>query len=77
MEEGAGEDVGEEVDCQQSLRRRRRGVWAGVVATGDDWWGGGHAVCRKRVVRGGGESQQCFSVFLQFADMVTKVHMTC
>lgn len=56
MEEGAGEDVGEEVECQRSLRRRRWGIWAGVAATGDDWWGGGHAVCRKRVVLGGGMS---------------------
>ena len=55
MEEGAGEDVEEEVEGQRSMRWRRLGVWAVIVAAFDDGRGGGHAMIEK----GGKSKRSC------------------
>lgn len=44
MEEGAGEDVEEEVEGQRSMHRRWSRIWAVVIAAFDDGRGGGHAM---------------------------------
>lgn len=55
MEEGAGEDVDEEVEGEESVCRGGARGWVQFVTALDDGWGGGHAGGRD----GEGKCESC------------------